>query len=103
MDRLQVPRVDAGGRGRVVILCRGPYRCAGGRLARGGPGAHDSEVIGMKQWRPATDKPVRVVRYTCPKCGRWLEEVAGRSMTCVLCRARMTAEKRGRGEQDGDR
>ena len=32
----------------------------------------------MKQRRPIDDEAVRVVRYTCPQCGRWLEEVAGR-------------------------
>lgn len=65
-------------------------------------GAHNVEVSGMTQWRPATDEPARVVRYTCPKCRRWLEEVAGRRMTCVLCRVRMKAEKRGRGDDDGE-
>ncbi len=61
----------------------------------------DVEVSGMKQWRPASDEPVRVVRYTCPKCGRWLEEVKGRRMTCVLCRVRMKAEEKRRSEQSG--
>ena len=56
----------------------------------------------MKQRRPIDDEAVRVVRYTCPQCRRWLEDVEGRRMSCVLCRVRMTAEKRGRGEQDGD-
>ena len=50
--------------------------------------------------KPIDDKPVRVVRYTCRKCGRWLEEVAGRSMWCILCRVKMTAEKRGRDGQE---
>jgi hypothetical protein len=56
----------------------------------------------MKQWRPATDKPVCVVRYTCPKCRRWLEDVEGRRMSCVLCRVRMVAERGRRDEQGKD-
>ena len=56
----------------------------------------------MKQRRPAGDEPVRVVRYTCPRCGRWLEEVAGRNMMCILCRVTMTAERRRKGEQGKD-
>ena len=59
-------------------------------------------MIGMKQRRPIDDEAVRVVRYTCPQCGRWLEEVAGRRMTCILCRVRMVAERGRRGEQGKD-
>lgn len=54
----------------------------------------------MKQRRPIDDEAVRVVRYTCPQCGRWLEEVAGRRMWCILCRVRMVAERRRRDGQE---
>jgi exosome complex RNA-binding protein Csl4 len=50
--------------------------------------------------KPIDDKPVRVVRYTCPKCRRWLEEVEGRRMMCILCRVTMTAERRRRDGQE---
>jgi DNA-directed RNA polymerase subunit RPC12/RpoP len=57
-------------------------------------------VIGMKQRRPAGVESVRVVRYTCPRCGRWLEEVEGRRMMCILCRVRMVDERRRRDGQE---
>jgi hypothetical protein len=50
--------------------------------------------------RQVNDDPVKLVTYTCPKCKRAMEEVAGRRMTCILCRVRMVAERGRRDEQE---
>jgi hypothetical protein len=90
VDRLEAPRAGEKGRGRV-ILCRGAGRRVGGRV----------EVRAMaRPVRQVNDDPVKLVTYTCPKCKRAMEEVAGRRMMCILCRVRMVDERRRRDGQE---
>ena len=56
--------------------------------------------VSKRYRKPIDDEAARVVRYTCPRCKRAMEEVDGRRMWCILCRVRMVAERRRKGEQE---